>query len=91
MALTLYVRMPALPSLRKSIHPTRVFLACAVAWLAFCPPAHSLSFVKDGKPDAVLVVPDDVRLVEQYAAQEFQLHALKASGMPRYILVLEGF
>ncbi len=73
--------MNTLPFLRRFIaRPTGIFTGVAFACLAFCLPAHSFTLVADGKPAATLVVPDDVRLVEQYAAQEFQYHARKASG-----------
>lgn len=43
-------------------------------------PSPALTLVKDGKPEAVLVLPDDRKFIPYYAALEFQHHVKKASG-----------
>lgn len=42
--------------------------------------ALALTLVENGKPAAVLVLPDDRKFIPYYAAMEFQHHVKKASG-----------
>ncbi len=56
-----------------------VFIACSL--FACMAPAHSLTLVADGGPEAVIVVADDATMTAQYAAEELALHVEKATGV----------
>ncbi|HRJ72510.1 MAG TPA: DUF4838 domain-containing protein [Terrimicrobiaceae bacterium] len=61
-------------------------LAVLALLLASCLPGLCLSLVKDGQPDAILVVPDDDVFVPRFAAKEFQHHVKRSTGAELPIL-----
>ncbi len=69
------------PLVPRNFHPgvillLAVFTGCGL----FVATGSALTLVDNGKPAAVLVVPDEKLLVPQYAALEFQHHVKKAGG-----------
>lgn len=79
------IHLPIIRTLRHrtSASKLKTFLTLAVfgtGWLFIISSSHAATLVEKGKAQAVLVVPDETKLVERYAAQEFQYHVQKASG-----------